>query len=142
MAKITSKTEFVRSPIAPFTKKSDDWRDTAYRWSVTLIIGDRELTTDFYTGSGRPNAPETHEVVNCLAMDWSSIETHSDFESWAREYSLDEDSREAEVMYEKLKDLSEDFGKFINDEFDIHELCDEEEAKRHCFQPADWRKSA
>lgn len=90
------------------------------------------MNVDFYTGSGLPNAPETHEVVSCIAMDSLSAINAKNFEDWAEEFGYDTDSRKAEKTYKKCVKQGLRFTKFIADDFDIETLSYEDECQEYC----------
>lgn len=135
MAKlITSDVEYVRAPLEDLNTRNpnQEWKNTAYRWSVTLKTGSRNMVVEFYTGAGRPSAPETHEVVNCLASESSCCNEAATFEEWASSLGCDTDSRKAEALYRKIVDQTELFQAFLGDDFDMLDLDDEDRCKEFC----------
>lgn len=46
-----------------------------------------------------PEPPTASEVLDCLAMDASGVESTGSFESWAEDLGMDTDSRSAEASY-------------------------------------------
>lgn len=95
-----------------------------FRWRVTLRLGGREHSTDFFTGLGhsepgapgygqrvtayaldqwakasRPTPPTAREVLYCLVSDALGWENARTFEDFATEYDYSTDSRRAERIY-------------------------------------------
>lgn len=48
--------------------------------------------------------PELPNVLNCLALDYSSYINSRDFEDWAADLGYDQDSRKAEKIYHAVRD--------------------------------------
>lgn len=91
---------------APIAKKSDDWKETAYHWSVT--IGGQSF--DYYTGAGLvqtkdgatiPKKPTYDDVVYSLVMDATACE--QSFEDWCSDYGYSDDSIKALEIYRQCQ---------------------------------------
>ncbi len=78
----------------PLSTKSDEWRDTANRWLVT-INGQK---FDYYTGIGIKEAPTYDRVLENLLLDSEAL--GQTFENWASEFGYDTDSRKAFAIWE------------------------------------------
>lgn len=63
----------------------------ARHYKVVLRAHGRSMTLHFSKGSALPYGVYAHEVLNALASDWSSIQSASGVQDWAREMGLDFD---------------------------------------------------
>lgn len=73
-----------------------------------------------------PN-PTLQEVLQSLTLD-SDVKNHLSFESWARDYGYDPDSRKSEKVYKACQKVAEGLAKVLNgvDKIDtVRELIDE-----------------
>jgi hypothetical protein len=59
--------------------------------------GKRGMTVGYSQRSGVTTDPTLPDVLNCLAMDASALQ--SSFEEWCGEYGYDVDSRKAEKIF-------------------------------------------
>jgi hypothetical protein len=107
----------------------DDSKWEADHWLCTIRCGKRKLDTYFsqgighrakplpsWQGKGRPIAPKLDAVLDCLAMDASTIENSRDFEEFARELGYDTDSRKAERAYDACKRQARDLERLLGRE--------------------------
>jgi hypothetical protein len=71
-------------------------RPTIYE--VNLIAAECEGKALCEAGITRANNPELRDIVHSILLDSEAIE-HGSFESWARDFGYDTDSRKAEAIY-------------------------------------------
>lgn len=85
-------------------RSASDW-DKSARHFVCHIwqegFGNQErLTLQYSQGSAHTKNPTLPEVLDCLAMDASSVDNARNFEDWCSELGYDTDSRKAEGVYD------------------------------------------
>lgn len=83
-----------------------DLGDNARHWHITLVngkSGNRLRSLKFSQGSALTAEPTAADVLDCLALDASSVENARDFEDWCHGYGYDTDSRSAEKIYNTIK---------------------------------------
>lgn len=85
----------VRKPLAA---KSNEWKDTANAWRVSIAGQEFE----YYTGSAIEKAPSYDDVMASLLLDSAAL--GQEFEEWAQEYGFDADSRKAHAIWEACCD--------------------------------------
>lgn len=87
----------------------------SHAWRVRLTFDGRQLTIPFYTGpmAGEPDAAC---VVDCLTMDTYAGELS--FSEFCGEFGYDEDSRRAEEIWRKCRDIGHKVRRFLGDRFD------------------------
>lgn len=88
-----------------FTVHSDDWKDTADKWNISI----GKEVFEYYTGVGRRKGgkavkPELSEVLYHLFCDASACETS--FRDWCDDYGYDMDSRKALNMYLACQEIN------------------------------------
>lgn len=94
----------------------DSWARDATHYKVTLKRPGKRMTTYFSMGAALRKPPTAEEVLDDFASEAAGVENNPDFESWAREYDYDPDSREAERLFRKVEKLSERLKDFLDDE--------------------------
>lgn len=99
---IKYETKLIRNPLK---KKSDNMKETAYQWLVTV----NGQSFDYFTGSGlvintqkiyqneRPKTPSLKDVLYSLVMDSDACEMP--FDSWCSNFGYNTDSRKALETY-------------------------------------------
>ena len=92
----------------------ENWEANHYR--VTLTAGEQEFTTYFSKGFALKGEPTAEEVLECLAADSAGIEYAGTFEDWAAEFGYDQDSREAEKVYNACVKHAEKLRSFLGEE--------------------------
>jgi len=94
-------------------KKSVDW--AAHSWRVTLRLGRRSLSCDFFGGAavGEPSAAD---VISSLLLDGSSGE--ESFSDFCANLAYDEDSRKAHEMWRSCRSMAPKIRKFLGDDYD------------------------
>lgn len=111
--------------ILPYEKR-DDWQKSADGWRVRLSYQGRQMTLDFWTGSGlRGELPTAEGVLSCLISDASLA--GEGFEDFCSNCGYDEDSRKALATFQQCERqtkrlrrlLGDDFEKFMEAENDI-----------------------
>jgi hypothetical protein len=89
---IQIKSDYVGPSDDPSFKGAD-------KWSVTLSLGKRRLTTPYFMGSANHGKePDAASVVYSLISDADSVRDRS-FEEFCGDLGYDEDSRTAERVY-------------------------------------------
>ena len=92
-----------------------DWE--ADHWKVTLRLARKRMVLHYSKGLGHDGEePKTAEVLCCLALDASTINASDSFESWADEFGMDTDSREAEKTYKHCRKQADRLRTFLGDE--------------------------
>lgn len=79
-------------------KESEDWRETADKWAITI----NNEAFDYYTGTGerkddKPQTPELSSVLCSLVMDAGACD--ESFDGWCCNFGYDTDSRKALETY-------------------------------------------
>ena len=88
--------------------------DSASHWRVILAEPVQKDMTLFYSmGSAHTGEPELLDVLNCLLMDWQSVQGVDGFEEWADELGYDTDSRQAERIYNACKRQTKELEGFF-----------------------------
>lgn len=82
-------------------------------WKVTLKMGRRRLTTDFYTGPAWSREPSAADVLSCLLSDASSYRNARHFGEWANDLGFDDDSRKAEETYRACGKIAKRLDRFF-----------------------------
>jgi len=97
---------------------NDSWGAPNNGWRVTLKNGrGNRYTVPFFKGVGLPDtAPETLEVLNCLARDAAGYREAPTFEEWANDYGYDPDSRAAHKTFKACRRVSDRLESFLTDE--------------------------
>lgn len=110
----------IRAEWADSNPNMTDFEGTHYK--VKLTRNDphnhvrRSLTTYFSMGYAHTREPEVEAVLSCLADDAASVENAGrDFESWAREFGMDADSRKAERTFRACEKQSEKLMAFLGE---------------------------
>jgi hypothetical protein len=90
--------------------------------------GDDLFTLHFSKGLGHEGTPPTPtEVMECLQMDANLLEGTRDFNDFCDDLGYDNDSREAERVYEACKAQTARLQAFLGDElFEALLECEEE----------------
>lgn len=99
-------------------KKSDNWRDTADSWLITI----NNQAFEYYTGVGhrkqdKPVTPELSAVLSCLVLDAAAAS--ESFEDWCSELGYDSDSRKALETYLECQNTALEMRKakiYLNDD--------------------------
>jgi len=90
----------------------------ADHWKVTLRKGRKRMSIFYSKGLGHEGVePTAPEVLCCLALDASTIDASESFESWADEFGMDTDSREAEKTYKHTRKQADRLRSFLGDEY-------------------------
>jgi hypothetical protein len=89
----------------------------SHPWKVTLKYGRRRLTVPFFQGSAHTHEPTAADVLYCLCLDASSVDTTSGFEDWCRDLGYDTDSRRAEKTYRACERIAVRLHAFLGDDF-------------------------
>lgn len=76
-----------------------DMGNGARHFIVTLKAGRFSMRVPFSQGSAHTVDPTAADVLDCLAMDASSIENARNFEEWAGDLGYEADSRKAHRSY-------------------------------------------
>ncbi len=94
------------------------WENTRHHaYRVTLRLGRRTLSTDFFTGIGWNKEPSAADVLSCLVSDASSGE-HDSFEDFCSNFGYDTDSRSAESTWKECKRTAIRVRRFLGDDFE------------------------
>jgi len=91
-----------------------NWKP-AHSWTVTLRLGRKRMTVDFFGGAAT-GEPTASEVLSCLISD-ACAEGES-FEEWCDDYGYDSDSRSALATYEACAKSGARLREFLGDHFD------------------------
>jgi hypothetical protein len=102
----------------------DKWKKSASHYSI--VIEKREhcyqnlpedaMTLFYSMGSAHKKQPTLEQVLECLAMDSSTINNCQSFEQWASDLGYDEDSKKAEKTYSTVKEQSEKLKKLLGED--------------------------
>lgn len=85
-------------------------------YRVTLRKGRRQLSTDFFTGSGWRKEPGAADVLSCLCSDAYAGE--QTFEDFCSDMGMDQDSRKAERIWRACKAIAPKLRRFLGEDFD------------------------
>ena len=96
--------------------KQDDWQQKANGYSVTLRYRGRQMTVDFWMGTGLNGEPQADSVLSSLLLDSSAID--QTFEDWCGEFGYDTDSRKAEKTYKACVKNGERLKRLLGDDFE------------------------
>lgn len=85
----------------PNIHPDEAWAATHYRCTLHRGGGKarRQMTVYFSQGSAHTRDPSVADVLDCLALDASSVDNARTFEEWASELGYDPDSRKAGRIY-------------------------------------------
>ena len=73
----------------------------------------RQLSVDFFMGPAHCSEPTAADVMSCLLMDVSTMDSTDGFEDWAGALGYDMDSRKAERIYRACAELAPRVGRFM-----------------------------
>ena len=82
-----------------------------HHWRCTLHCGYREMTVYFSQGPAICREPTAEDVLDCLAMDATSL--GGSFEDWCAEFEYDTDSRRAERTFQVIEKQSKQLQRLI-----------------------------
>lgn len=105
-----------------------DWQKTATSYRITLNYKGKQMSVDFWCGS-LCDTPNAFDVMYNLCADACGLQNSSCFEEWAQEYGYDEDSREAERIYNAVKSQTKRLKNMLGDDFESVIYMDEDELK-------------
>ena len=104
-------------------KEEARWDRGASHWSVQFRfegmgaeMNARTFETYYSMGAAHTKAPKAVDVLNCMAMDASSVENARSFEEWASELGYDEDSRRAEHTFKLCETQAQELKAFLGAE--------------------------
>lgn len=98
--KINFNVKFTRNPI---TSESDDWKDTAHQWRVTINRQEFGYFTGIAHRKGNtPTPPTLDDVLFCLVSDAEA--GCMTFSEWCACFGYDEDSRKALNIYHECQE--------------------------------------
>ena len=101
----------------------------ADHWRVTLRHKRKSMSVYFSLGYGHEGKqPTLVDVLCCLALDASTIEQAESFESWADEFGMDTDSRDAEKTFKHCRKQAKRLRSFLGDSMFDTLLSAEEDA--------------
>lgn len=86
---------------------------TEYRVTLTRPgKGPRDpMAFPYFMGKAHTRGPKLADVLESLASDVSAL--HMPFDEWAAEFGYDEDSRKAERLYHKCRELAAKLREFL-----------------------------
>lgn len=90
-------------------------RDSARHFRCRISLKTRSFSLYFSQGSALTEPPTIIDVLNCLALDASGIESAGTFESWASEYGYSSDSRQAEKIYRTTRRQTQQLRRVLGD---------------------------
>lgn len=99
--------------------------DTAAETGVARKLIVKEKDIQFGLGNEKFPNPTMREVLEGLSLD-SEVKNYLSFESWAKEYGYNEDSKQAEKVYKACQKTTESLAKVLGsaDKIDIiKEIC-------------------
>ena len=96
--------------------KQDDWQRKANGYRVTLRYKGRQMSLDFWMGTGLSGEPEADLVLSSLLLDSSAVD--QSFEDWCGEFGYDTDSRKAEATYNACRKSGEKLQRLLGDDFE------------------------
>lgn len=105
----------------PSNPSMTDMPTGSRHWSCVLRRNQGEpfgtLTVPFSQGPAIKEDPTASDVLNCLALDASGIESSAGtFEDWCDEYGYDPDSRKAERIFNECLEQTQRLRQFLGDE--------------------------
>ena len=89
-----------------------EWGPAANHWRAVIVTGEGSVTIPYSTGS-QITTPDGADVLECLALDASSVANGESFEEWAPCLGYDTDSRAAERTYRAIKSQTRRVGNLI-----------------------------
>lgn len=108
-AKVTMRADFKGE-----TTRDDGWQCRA--WRVTLRYQGRQLSTDFYQGTGHTQPPSTADVLACLCCDARCGE--QSFADWCSDFGYSEDSRSAKATHKACEKMAPRLRRLLGERFD------------------------
>lgn len=84
------------------------------QWLITLRYNNKEIETDYYTGFAI-SEPTVEDVLSSLIMD-SKAKDYSSFESWAKDFEIDIDSRKGEKIYKLCLENADKIDYLLGDD--------------------------
>lgn len=110
--RISSKYGMVDLPY----HQQDEWQRRAHPYRVTLRMGRRSMSVDWWQGQACTDDPTAADVLANL-LGCEDTDNH-DFESWCLDYGYNTDSRKAEQAYNVCRKLTAKLRRFLGDAFD------------------------
>lgn len=99
--------------------------ETAAETGVARKLAVKGKDVTFGLGNATFPNPTIREVLESLSLD-SEVKNYLSFESWAKEYGYDQDSRQAEKVYKACQKSAENLSKILggSNKIDtIREIC-------------------
>lgn len=94
-----------------FMNPSPDMR----HYSVTLKMGDEEMTSYFSMGSALKNPPNASDVLNSLALESSDYENNPEYADWRNEYGYEHKKSVLKTFW-AIRDNSKALESFLGNE--------------------------
>lgn len=110
----------VSMPTAAANDKKADWKDTAFKYIVTISHCGRQMITPYYCGAGHcverfgekiPVYPSLADVLHSLLLDSSACDMS--FAEWCAEYGENDDSRKALYTYEMCQKIGDELKRLF-----------------------------
>lgn len=105
------QTMFVKIPAdqaKAFKEAIEVAAETGVARKISLVNGSLKFTM----GNAEFPNPTLKEVLESLAFD-ADVKNHLSFESWAREFGYNDDSREAELVYKSCQKAAEGLARVV-----------------------------
>jgi hypothetical protein len=129
---VTVKATLVHSPINR-KAKGEDWKQSAYHFSVVLIYKGRSMVTEWWSGHGneikgkhlanldwttpaKPPKVTAAGVLYGLILDSSALDMG--FEDWCGDFGYDTDSRKALELYHECQRMGKKVRALLGSDFD------------------------
>jgi hypothetical protein len=97
--------------------RTPPWGGSVVRaFDCTLIRGTAKIHVPFYQGTAHKNPPTSADVVGCMLLDASALD--STFEEWCSDMGYDSDSRAAERTYHACIEQGKKAKALLGEHFD------------------------
>jgi hypothetical protein len=97
-------------------EKQDDWQKKANGYRIRLRYKGKQMSIDFWQGTGITHEPEAAGVLECLLSDATCGD--ESFEDFCSDMGYDEDSRRAERVYRHCKKINKSLKALLGDDYE------------------------
>lgn len=111
--KVTITSEYGKAR----SKPEGDWAHHSYR--VTLRYRGRQISTDFFQGSGYSAEPTSADVLSSLMLDARS--GRESFAMFCDDFGYEPDSRKAHATWEACRKIVPRLQRFLNGKYETFE---------------------
>lgn len=97
-------------------EKQDNWQRNANDYRITLYYLGRQISVDFWQGTGIDHEPDVTNVLECLISD--TIAGEVSFKEFCGDMGYSADSRDAFGIWQQCKRLGRRVHRLLGDDFD------------------------